>query len=173
MATIEEQNKSRELAAGTKEIVSDSRKWQIDDLTLAGIDSFATAMALAEEMGGGAVEDSDSYGDGFEGLETKEKTRLVGVPLVFVSWSFANGDFGDDPFVVVWCVTEKGDKYRFTDGSSGLARQLFDVSKTRIQTNHPSPYAGLAVRKGLVQSRPYTYIDAKGQEQPGSPIFRF
>jgi hypothetical protein len=124
---------------------------------LGAIDSFAAAVEAIGTLGV-PIESMTDYGTGFELL--KEKTSLVGVPLLIVQWSFYPGEYGDD-FVSVECVTKDGRKFIFNDGSTGICKQLKSVAASRRGKSHPEPQAGLMVTGGLVQTSYWFNSDTK------------
>ena len=55
-----------------------------------------------------------------------EKAKLVNVELAIAEWTISEagkGDF-DGQYVVVRGMTKAGERFRFTDGSTGIFRQL-------------------------------------------------
>lgn len=136
---------------------------QFSDAQLRGVDSFDAAMALVTEAYGDVLDAAEEIGSGFTKLENKN--RLVGLTFLIVTYTFSDGDFRDEngflqKFVSVRIVTRTGEKLWFTDGGTGIYRQLEDLS-VRSGRN-----GGVLVTDGLRVSE-YTWIDDKGNEQPG------
>lgn len=116
---------------------------------LRAIDSFEAAVALAKETHGDLAIASQELGDGFTLLGKSDKSRLCGVPLIFVQWQFAQSDFVDKAtgekgeFVVARVVTKDGGKFVLIDGGFGVAQQL------REFTERTGKHGGLVVERGL------------------------
>lgn len=95
-----------------------------------------------------------SYGeeisDGFDVLENKD--RLIDVPLILVDWNmFESKDFGGK-VLTIRLMTLTGERYRISDGSTGIMAQLLEVSNIRVKEGHKTPMQGLGVRNGLRKS---------------------
>lgn len=99
----------------------------------AGIQSYEDAIALLLADPDSFIE-SEELGDGFKKLT--DKALLVGKNFVIVEWEYGkNTDYGEK-FVIVRLVTENGDKFFTTDGSTGIMRQLEllkELSKGRVK----------------------------------------
>lgn len=114
------------------------------DEMLRGITSFEDAQALAQEMYGEIQNFADTYGTGFILLPDKDKSKLVDVPFALVYWRLNDGTYGG--FVSALVVTERGDKFIVNDGSTGMYRQLAEITATTGKTG------GLIVDHGLRES---------------------
>lgn len=124
------------------------------------ISSFEDALRLAQEQYGEVEAASSAIGDGFALLTTDQKVQLIGVPCVFLSWSFAASEVGErGEFVTVRVVTEDGRKVVVNDGSTGIYQQLKDYT---TETNGRD--GGLIVRRGLRKSD-YTYTVTEGKDK--------
>ena len=126
-----------------------------DKETLAGIQSWEDALALAQETYGdvAAIEDTD-LGDGFRRTDEDKKRRLIGVPLFFIEWAFYDGDFGEFVSALIMAKTETGDeKLVLNDGSTGINAQLKELTEKTGRTG------GLLVRRGLRVSDYFTDAD--------------
>lgn len=92
------------------------------------ISDFESAVALLTKELGAEVVSAEILGDGFSLLEDKD--RLIGVPLMVVSWNFADGDFGE--FVAARVVAQMPnktyDKFVIIDGGTGIYAQLKDLT---------------------------------------------
>lgn len=133
------------------------------DAELRTISSFEDALALAEHTFGDVLDATTEIGSGFVRLENKD--RLCDETFIILSFSLTEGDFiGDDGFkqhfAAVRVVTKSGGKYWFTDGGTGIYRQLEDL-KTRSNRG-----GGILVNNGLRKST-YEWEDDKGNMQPG------
>lgn len=123
----------------------------LDDDVARGLNTFQAAIAYFGDKLDNAGE---VLGDGF--TLTENKAQLVGVPLIVIDWEFIPGSFeknenvkpfpGQGLFSTVRLITDKGDKYRISDGSTGIHRQLFEYSQ------RTGKHSGLAVKKGLADS---------------------
>jgi hypothetical protein len=96
----------------------------MEDDALRGVDSFAAALALAEQTYGDVLSFSGEMGNGFRILQ--DKAQLVSVRCLFLNWRFSEGDFG--VFVSAAVVTEDGSKYIVNDGSTGMYADLMEYS---------------------------------------------
>ena len=77
-----------------------------------------------------------------------DKGILINRPFGIRAWKFSLGNFG--PFVIAYCVAaDSNEMFILTDGSTGIYRQLEEVTEKRENFNHPSPQAGLVIRNGL------------------------
>lgn len=100
--------------------------------------------------------------DEFSHLQDEDKNILVGTHFRILDLSFKdNGDFG--PHVTVWIITRENLKFVFTDGSTGIFRQL----RTMREARAPLPYD---VPKGLRRSD-YQYTDADGRKRPAHTYY--
>jgi hypothetical protein len=137
------------------------------DADLRAVKSFEDALQLVTATIGDVLDATDEIGSGFAQLDNKD--RLVDTAFVILSFSINDGDFRDaegflQKFVSVRVVTRSGDKYWFTDGSTGIARQLRDYVEMGGRK------AGLLVKQGLRKSE-YTFTDANGNEQPATTYY--
>lgn len=100
---------------------------------LRGIQDMDDAVTmLADTFGADVViEDAaDAIGDGFS--ITKDKDQFIGARCIIVNFAFSIGDYDKDDgtgekgeFATVWILSVKG-KFKFADGSTGIAKQLRD-----------------------------------------------
>lgn len=145
---------------------------RFDDSVLADITSWADAIALLTDNGI-AIESTSDYGTGFHVVD---KSSLVGVPFLIIEWAFnTSAKFKDENgeplvFVSALAVTKHNEKVIFNDGSTGIRKQLADITDRRISQGHPTPNKGLAVANGLVRSD-YTFLDGNGVEQEGTTYY--
>jgi len=93
----------------------------------------------------GITEASEAIGTDQYGPILEDKHKLVGVPMAIVRWDFYPGDFGE--FVSAWVLTGSEDRYIVNDGSSGIYRQLRDL------TNKDGQNAMLVCKHGLRVSK--------------------
>jgi len=96
--------------------------------------------------------DGSEITDGFAKLDNKE--RLVSVPLLVVDWAYFNSnEYAGAEVATIRLMTQPGEKFRISDGSTGLYRQLKDIEARRIEVGHQHPTQDLYVRQGLRVSR--------------------
>lgn len=126
---------------------------------LRALVSFDDALALMRDMGVDVEDVADAIGDGFALLKTEEKNRLVDVPLLFLTWSFAEGDQGEYVVARVLAQEQHGmAKYVITDGSVGVYQDLLSYTRAR-----EGKIGGLRAMKGLSRSDYKVEIDGKLQ----------
>lgn len=146
--------------------VATQRREQFNRLTEiqdAEIDSWDDAVAVFAAIG---IEpesvDADLIGDGFPLID---KSKLVNVECMFVRWtvSMPQNERYKTPYVVVKGITRGGKKFRFTDGSTGVGRELFNLTRDRAAKGHEAPNGALILPEGLSRSD-YTAVDDNGDE---------
>ncbi len=136
--------------------------YRYDAEALRHIESFDDAMALVESTYGEIMTADSELGDGFSLL--KEKDVLIGVPCLFLSWSFSEGDFSEE-FVSCRLVTKDGAKYVLNDGGTGIRAQLRAFSDS-----HGGRMGGLLSRRGLRKSE-YEFENDKGKMEKGTTYY--
>lgn len=103
-----------------------------------------TDIEKAFEAAGLAVLDFASLtGDGWG--DVVEKDTLLGQPFLIADVKFHTGDFGD--YAAVLAVKLDGTRVVFTDGSSGIYKQLI-----RLEEQTGGRLSGIACRSGLRKS---------------------
>ncbi len=124
---------------------------------LSSIASFDDAVRLSQ-MTFGEVDAATDLGDGFELL--KDKDPLVGVEFIIVDRQFrfstVEGDLANAApreYVTVKLVTRRG-KFRISDGSTGIFRQLAD--------HRDKPFRPMLCPTGLTVSKDYIVRDESG-----------
>jgi hypothetical protein len=108
----------------------------------------------------GDIVSSTELGNGWGLLSSKEKARLVGVPLLILSWRVNDGDNGE--FVSLQVVTNS-ERLIVNDGSTGIRDQikaLAEEGETRA----------IYCKHGLRRSD-YTYTDPKTKEEKEATTF--
>jgi hypothetical protein len=133
------------------------------DADLRSVTSFDEALELAQREYGDVLDATDEIGAGF--VELKDKSRLVDVPFVILSFTINEGDFRNEHgqlqyFCACRVVTRSGDKYWFTDGGTGIYQQLEDLAVRSRRMG------GILVPRGLRESK-YEWTDEYGNQQPG------
>jgi len=128
----------------------------VDTSPLNNLVSQEQILAFFRDAG---VNVNDNEGDGIKSLDIVDnKDRLIGVPFLLVQWRFnesekyKNEDGTNGQFVSAELMLHDGTLLVLNDGSTGIARQLRELSDRRLASNHPMPYAGRAVNKGLRKS---------------------
>jgi hypothetical protein len=111
------------------------------------IKTWEEAAALFDEAG---VVDASILGDGFQILRRKDKDQLIGKAFLILDFKEIEGDFG--AFVTLRIVTKSNEKFRLSDGSTGIYSQLMEL---REETGREG---GIVVKNGLTRSD-YTYTD--------------
>lgn len=77
-----------------------------------------------------------------------DKKELVNRAVGFIKWKFSAGDFG--PFVIAYGITrDTNERILITDGSTGIYKQLLEVTNMRIARGHATPIENLFVPNGL------------------------
>lgn len=127
---------------------------------LSGVKSFEDALALLAEAGIAPVS-SDDYGDGFALL--KDKNLLLNREFLIMEFRIVPSDKFEGEFVVVHLVTDKGEKYIMTDGSTGIKDQLVEIAR-RGRTN------GIHCKSGLTKSD-YTHTNETTGEQTAATTY--
>lgn len=128
---------------------NDTKSALYSDEQLTNIKTFEDAIALLAEQGVDVTDISD-YGDGFSVMD---KRAFLGVPFVIMDYKFADGRY-DSGFTVVRAVAKTDDgetiKGLFTDGSTGIRKQLQDIRRKQELAGKPA--AGIMVKNGLTIS---------------------
>jgi hypothetical protein len=158
--------KGQAKAEPSTEVVAPSAEL-FDMEELRNIETFDDALALVQSQLGGVAVASDELGDGFALISTaKDKDKFCGVPVIFLSWAFNAGDFGDFVSARIVARQDGGSiaKAIINDGSTGVFQQLQDYTK---QTGK---LGGLVARHGLRRSD-YEYDDGSGTPKPASTYY--
>lgn len=132
-------------------------------------ETFEAAWKLLEAQGVTVDRAEEVLPDEFPEVDKKD---LVNVPVMLLTWVISEpgkGDF-DGQYVVVRGITRQGKRFRFSDGSTGIYRQLCKLTEKRVRDGYSTPNAGLIIEKGLVKSD-YTFTDEKGKQQPGTTFY--
>jgi hypothetical protein len=92
----------------------------------------------------------DELGDGYE--RTDNKDRFCDTPLVLVDWTvFMSSEF-NQPASSIRIMTFAGEKFRISDGSTGIHKQLEELTAVRVRQGRPTPRQGLILKGGLRKS---------------------
>lgn len=133
------------------------------DADMLQVQTFEDALNLMIETYGsdGVITADEVLGNGFGLLSNKD--LLCGVPFLCMKWQFYPGKFADN-FVTIMVVTQKGEKYLVNDGSTGLCKQLWEL------TQNTGRQGGMVARHGLTRSD-FTYLDENNVEKPASTFY--
>lgn len=127
----------------------------------AGADEIAAAFADVL----GEVESTDDYlGDG---VALVQKDDLVGKPFFIYDWQFSVGDLGQ--YVTVRAVLPSDEKVVFSDGSTGICRQLMEITSARQKAGKPIA-GGLLCKRGLRRSD-YAADPENGRPSAGTTYY--
>lgn len=125
------------------------------------LDTLAFGDILKQLYDEGEILSATELGDGWAVLNNKEKSRLVGVPLLVLSWTFNEGDNGE--FASLQVLTNN-ERMIVNDGSTGIYQQLKALSEN-------GEMRAVYAKHGLRESK-YTYQDPKtGEEKPASTFY--
>lgn len=126
----------------------DREMFAISQAQLKEVSSFDDALRLAQEVYGeeAVALASEALGDGF--ALTDNKDQFIGVPMVFLKWTFSPGTYRDKEgnlrgFVSCRIATPTG-KFIINDGGTGI----FDQLKT-FTNESGGRQGGLVAQKGL------------------------
>lgn len=141
------------------------RMWSDSDLR--EIHSWDDALHVAAESGE-ILRASEEIGSGFKILDDKDK--LLKVPFMALEWRFNSGQYENrygekTDFVSVTVFTKHGDRYILNDGSTGIARQLRELS------DRTGKYGPLYVEEGLRVSRDYPVTLPDGRKILGTTYY--
>lgn len=132
------------------------------DEQLREASSFEDFVNLAKEQYDTIDQASDVLGDGFALLKEDGKARLVGVPILFMSWAFYKGDYGSN-FVAARIVVRNPDggasKYIINDGSTGICDTLAAYTKNTGKTGALFARNGLRVSEYVYCAQCGTVVD--------------
>lgn len=157
------ESESAELERARQELDRDMLRQQANKVNLKDDfvpESFEAALAGLEAAGISVESSSDLVTDEFPLID---KAELVNKRFIMLTWHLSrpeNEDFGT-PYFLVRGIDESGRRFRFVDGSTGIASQLMKLTTMRVDSDHPSPNAGLVCEKGLTVSE-YNTTDAGG-----------
>lgn len=131
-------------------------KW--DDAALKEMDSFESAIALVQAELGGTIVPASELGNGFTVLNGDDKVQLVGLPCLFMGWTFNLGDQGEFVSATVVAKGAGGSliKAIVNDGSTGIYKQLRQFTE-----QSGGKQGGLAAANGLRYSEYYVDTDPK------------
>lgn len=151
-------------ASDVMEVTEDMRdaanEKRFDDSLLRALDSVEAVEAFlaANDI---AVESLDDYGSGFAVLDNKDS--LIGKRFIVIGWQFRQSKQYGNPFVVAFCMTDDGDRFIVVDGSTGINKQLREITDDRISRGRPNAQQGLAVPRGLKRSDYTTEVTVNGK----------
>lgn len=134
-------------------------------IDVAFLDTLKTPQAVAQYFETLGVNVADNDADGIKVVDIlDDKDRLIGVPFIMLGWDFNKGSFGD--FVSIEAMLSDGSRIIINDGSTGIAKQVRELTEHRQASGHPSPFGGRMVRNGLRKSDyEVTIVNPKGDEE--------
>lgn len=96
-----------------------------------------------------------------------DKDILVDRAFLAVQWKFHESkEYAGSEFVSVYLITQDSingeTHFVINDGSTGICRQLKELTESRIKNGHKTPYSGALVKGGLKLSV-YDRVDADGK----------
>ena len=109
----------------------------------------------------GAIMSSVELGSGWTVLPTDQKSRLIGVPIIVLDWTFNDGDNGE--FVSARVLTKQNERLVLNDGSTGICQQLRDL-EMREETR------AVFCKRGLRVSE-YEYEAPDGSKRPAKTYY--
>lgn len=112
-------------------------------------DELETAVNFDEVFAGTGLDESEFTfaGAGYKVLRGRDKEQLVNVPLALRAWRFSRSETG--AYVICFCVTHENEQIIFTDGSTGIYRDLSRITSKRLESDFPYPFEFLKVPNGL------------------------
>lgn len=158
--------KSKALSTKSKALTTKKEDF-LQDLRVAAekngkvLDELGFGDILKRLSDDGEIIMASELGNGWAVLNNKEKSRLVGVPMLILSSVINDGDFGQ--FVSLQVLTNT-ERLIINDGSTGIAAQIAELHK---QGNMKAIYC----KHGLRESK-YEYEDPKtGEKKPASTFY--
>lgn len=144
----------------TEDMRDAANEKRFDDSLLRSLDTVeqVEAFLAANDI---EVESLDDYGSGFAVLDNKDS--LIGKKFVCIGWQFRMSKQFGNAFVVAFIMTEDGDRHILVDGSTGINKQLREITDDRISRGRPNAQQGLAVPRGLKRSDYTTEITVNGK----------
>lgn len=145
-------------------VTGEIEKRPFTDDELRNVESLDSLRALLGDQIGQATD----LGSGFAVIEkSDDKRRLVGVPLMFVFWTFNKGDNGMFASAHVVQFDRAGKivgKWIVNDGGTGIYAQLSEYTQ-RTGSNK-----GLFVEKGL-RASDYTFTGDDGEDHDATTFY--
>jgi hypothetical protein len=141
---------------------------KLDREQINSVVSFDEAIAQAN-----LTEDQLTYvASPYTVLKDREKETLVNVPFFIRGVRFAHDESQDADYAVVYVVSRNNEMFIFTDGSTGIYKQLLAEVARRANDGHPTPAANIMVANGLRVSE-YFVNETTGEiSQTGGKGFR-
>jgi hypothetical protein len=141
--------------AANSRVFEDSLLSALD--TVEAVEAFLAANDIA-------LESVTDYGSGFAVIADKD--TLLKTPLVLLGWQFRQSKEYGSEFVTAYVMTKTGERGILVDGSTGICRQLREITDTRIGRGMPNAQQGLSAPGGLRRSDYETEITkvVKGEQ---------
>ena len=133
----------------------------LSDTELNSITSIETAIAAL-----GVTDPSGLSWEASPWTLLNDKNQLVGRAFLAVQWKFHQSkEYLGSEYVSVYVITQDSlngeTHFVINDGSTGICRQLRELTDYRTESNHKTPYSGALIKGGLKLSE-YDRTDEKG-----------
>ena len=79
----------------------------------------------------------------------QDKSALLDVPFMIRHVAFLIDEKTQRGYLNAWVITNADKLYRFTDGSTGIHKQMAAIVSKRLDDDHPTPYDYFVVPGGL------------------------
>ena len=134
---------------------------KLSDATLNSLKSVDDAVRAL-----GVTDQSDLDWNDSQWILLEDKAKLVGKKFLAVQWKFHQSkEYLNSEFVSVYLITadtiDGENTFVINDGSTGICQQLRNLTDTRTEAGHKTPYSGALVKGGLKLSE-YDRTDEKG-----------
>lgn len=130
-------------------------------------DSWESAFAALASIGAEVDEIDDVLVDEWPEID---KDHLINREILLMTWSMARPEnsVSGRPYLVIRGITTSGTRFRFSDGGTGICKQLCSITDNRVANNHRTPNAGLHLPNGLTVSK--DYVTDHVDPNTGEPI---
>ena len=137
---------------------------KINKLSDATLNSLKTVDDAVRALG--VTDQSDLDWNDSQWILLEDKAKLVGKKFLAVQWKFHQSkEYLNSEFVSVYLITadtiDGENTFVINDGSTGICQQLRNLTDTRLDAGHKTPYSGALVKGGLKLSE-YDRTDEKG-----------
>lgn len=137
---------------------------KINKLSDATLNSLKTVDDAVRALG--VTDQSDLDWNDSQWILLEDKAKLVGKKFLAVQWKFHQSkEYLNSEFVSVYLITadtiDGENTFVINDGSTGICQQLRNLTDTRTEAGHKTPYSGALVKGGLKLSE-YDRTDEKG-----------
>lgn len=157
MSKTTDETKSTDIEAFALDVASALTEWKVDR------DDLEFAMSFDQAIAGAGLEESQLSFVASPYRVVKDKNELVNQPFYIRFFRIAIDEKTDRPYVVVYAITRGDEMVIFTDGSTGVFRQLTKEAQRRIDEGHPVPNGAILVLNGL-------RVSEYGIDKDGKPV---